>query len=113
MYNTHQPAVGVKHSFSLVYMLSPLGGSGSEVDSWKVKQTGTPVRAVLKGIGMGAAVVNGDVGLMMCGGKGGVAPLGNPWYVLVIGGGFVPQVPTISGRSVSATPEVSETSASG
>lgn len=92
-------------------MLSPLGGSGSEVDNWKVKQTGTPVRAVLKGIGMGAAVENGDVGLMICGGKGGVAPLGNPWYVLVICGGFVPQVPVFLSGSV--TPTCSETSASG
>lgn len=67
-------------------MLSPLGGSGSGVSNWKVKQTGTPVRAVPMGIGRGGAVENGGgVGWMLWGeGKGGVAPRGDPWYVLVV-----------------------------
>lgn len=67
-------------------MLSPLGGSGSGVANWKVKQTGTPVRAGPMGIGRGGPAVEngGGVGLMICGGKGGVAPWGNLWYVLVV-----------------------------
>lgn len=40
-------------------MLSPRGGSGSGVVNWKEKQTGSPVRAVLMGIGRGVAVVDG------------------------------------------------------
>lgn len=100
-----------KAQFLLDQMLSPLGGSGSGVDNWKVKQTGTPVRAVLKGIGKVVAVEKGAVGLMICGGKGGVAPLGNSWYVLAICGAFVPQVPMFP--SVSVRPECSVTSVSG
>lgn len=66
----------------LGYILSPLGGSGSEVANWKVKQTGTPVMVLPMGMCTGGAVEDGD--LMMCGGKGGVAPLGNSWYVVVV-----------------------------
>lgn len=41
------------------HMLSPRGDSGSGVMNWKEKQTGSPVRAVLMGIGRGVAVVDG------------------------------------------------------
>lgn len=64
-------------------MLSPRGGSGSGVVNWKEKQIGTPVMAVPMEIGRGVAVKDGGgVDLLMCRGKGGVAPWENPWYVV-------------------------------
>lgn len=102
------------HCFCWGQMLSPLGGSGSEVVNWNVKQTGTPVRAVSMAIGRGGAAENGGgVVLMMCGGKGGVAPGGNPWYVVLVVtcGWFVPPISMIT--SISVSPGCSETSVSG
>lgn len=101
-------------AFALGQMLSPLGGSGSGVANWKVKQTGTPARVVPMGIGRGGVVEDGGgVDLMMCGEKGGVAPWGTPWYVVVVAtcGWSVPSAPMII--SVSVRPGCRETSVSG
>lgn len=73
-------------------MLSPLGGFGSGVENWNVKQTGALVRVESTGIVRGGPAENGGgVGLMTFGGEGGVAPWGNLWYVVAVNGGwFVP-----------------------
>lgn len=94
-------------------MLSPLGGSGTGVVNWKVKQTGTPVRVVSIAIGRGGAVENGGaVALVMCGGRVGVASWRNPWYVAVVPcGWFVPPIPIVI--SVTVSSGCSETSVFG
>lgn len=86
-------------------MLSPLGRSGSGVGNLKGKQTGTPVPM---GIGMGGAGENGRGVGLTCWGKGGVAPWGNPWYVVwTTCGWFVS--PTSMTVSAPVMPGCSET----
>lgn len=86
----------------------PRGGSGSGVVNWKEKQTGSPVRAVLMGIGRGVAVEDG-------GGVDSVTCAVAPWYggMYVVGavtcGWSVPSMVA----SVSVSPGNSRTCVSG
>lgn len=74
-------------------MLSPLGGSGSAVVTWKVKQTGPPSSVVPIGSISGGAV---GVGWMTHVGKGGVTPWVDPWYVVMTCGWIVPMTTPVS-----------------
>lgn len=78
-------------------MLSPLGGSGSAVVTWKVKQTGPPSSVVPIGSTSGGAVENAvGVGWMTHVGKGGVIPWVDPWYVVMTCGWIVPMTTPVS-----------------
>lgn len=64
-----QVSIILKSESDLDHMLSPRGGSGSGVLTWKEKQTGTRVW----------------VGKGMASGGGGVALWQKPWYVVWVG----------------------------